>query len=77
MTDEVIQRHSFILPGVSREAFQDLAVRHTTDDDTLVWYLHQHSHDPYGGIPCNERCQVIRSGEVKFVTQMDEAKSTS
>lgn len=68
------ERHSYISRGVSREAFQDVAVKHTSDDDSLEWYLHNHAHSD---TRCNEECQVVRSGKVEFVPQMDAAHSSS
>lgn len=67
------ERHSFIVAGIFREAFQEIAVRATVEDDTLSWYLHAHNHDPYGAAECNERCQVVRSGKVEYVTHSDVA----
>jgi hypothetical protein len=65
------ERHSYIGKGISREAFQDVAVRQTTEDDTLHWYLHAH---PYDEPLCNERCQLVHKGIVETnVTQMDVA----
>ncbi|HJS82561.1 MAG TPA: hypothetical protein VJ742_06965 [Nitrososphaera sp.] len=69
------ERHSYIGKGISREAFQDIAVQHTVEDDTLHWYLHAHS---YNESACNERCQVVHRGIVATgVTQMDVANGPS
>lgn len=67
------ERHTFIIPGVSREAYQDVAVRATVEDSDLAYYLHGHPFDPFHQTPCNDRCQVVRNGNVEFVTQMADA----
>ena len=68
------ERHSYIGKGISREAFQDVAVRQTTEDTDLSWYLHAHPHNE---TTCNERCQLVHKGKVEFVTQMDVANGPS
>lgn len=67
------QRHVFITPGISREAFVDTGVRLTNADPNLDYYVHQHRHDPYENLPCNNGCTVIHMGEQKGVTQSDDA----
>ena len=75
MTEE---RHSYISVGISREAFQDAAIRQTSleENEDLKWYLHAHNHHETN---CNERCQLVYRGtvtnDVAGVTQMDVAKS--
>lgn len=65
------ERHSYISRGISREAFQDVAVRATIEDDTLHWYLHAHSYDERR---CTDKCQLVHKGIVATnVTQMDVA----
>ena len=74
------ERHSFINTGISREAFQDIAVRATNENPALRWFLHAHPHDPYQMPPCNHRCQVVHQGaveRVEIVTQMDAASSSN
>ena len=68
-------RHSYIGKGISREAFQDVAVRQTSEDENLHWYLHAH---PHSETTCNDRCQVVHKGTVATnVTQMDVANGPS
>ena len=72
------QRHVYIVPGVSREAFQDVGVRMTTEDPNLTYYLHAHGYDPFGGTSCNDRCQLVRRGIVAAnFTQMDVANESA
>jgi len=67
------ERHSYIVKGISREAFQDVAVRQTSEDSALRWYLHAHPHNE---AVCNERCQLVHKGVVTTnVTQMDVANT--
>ena len=73
MMEEKNERHTYICTGVSREAFQDVGLRATTEDPTLTYFVHDHPYDPYGPIPCGDLCQVIRNGKSQFVTQMDDA----
>ena len=63
------ERHSYIGKSISREAFQDVAVRQTSleENSDLRWYLHAHE---FSETNCNERCQVVHGG---VVTQMDVA----
>ena len=71
------ERHSYIGKGISREAFQDAAVKQTSlpENERLYWYLHAH---PHSETTCNERCQLIYRGIVATnVTQMDVANSPS
>lgn len=74
-------RNVFILPGISREAFVETGVRMTVDEEDLNYYVHDHKHDPYGEIPCTDRCKLIRMGKVMendlSVTLSDDAKSQS
>lgn len=58
------ERHVFILPGISREAFTDVGIQATMNDEDLNYYVHDHKHSPYGDIDCNERCTLIRGGQV-------------
>jgi len=68
----VSERHSYITKGISREAFQDVAVKQTTEDQELSWHLHAH---PQAEARCNDRCQLVHKGIVAAnVTQMDVAK---
>jgi len=70
------ERHSFISEGISREAFQEIAVRETTRDTELKWYLHAHPYDQFATITCNPRCQIVHKGIVATnVTQMDVAST--
>ena len=73
MTDE---RHSYISQGISREAFQNAAVRQTSlpENENLWWFLHAHTHSE---TVCNERCQIVCKGKVESVTQMGVANTSS
>ena len=65
------ERHVYIVPGVSREAFSEVGYRETSKDSDLFYYVHGHRHDPYGGVPCNDECTFIHMGELHSVTQLD------
>lgn len=70
-------RHSYISAGISREAFQDAAIRQTIQPENtdLKWYLHAHNHHETN---CNERCQLVYRGIVTTnVTQMEVVDSPS
>ena len=68
------ERHSFIDPiHISREEFQDIAIKATYEDSSLSWFMHAHPYEEYGAIECNGRCQVVRNGMVSFVTHSDDA----
>lgn len=75
MTISQNERHVFIVEGISREAFTEHGVRQTTADPELSYYVHEHRHDPYGAVPCNDRCTVVRSGQVEPVTHSEVANS--
>ena len=69
-------RHSYISVGISREAFQDVAVRQTSqpENEDLYWYLHAHR---YSETVCNEGCQVVHRGIVATnVTRLDVANTS-
>jgi hypothetical protein len=70
----VNERHTYIVPGISREAFQDVGVQATIKDSSLSYFLHAHPYDPFGRTPCNDKCQIIRTGKVEYVTRSDAAK---
>ena len=70
MTEE---RHTYIIPGVSREVFQNVGVKLTQENGDLSYFLHSHQYHPYNEIPCNDRCQVVRHGTVESVTHLDDA----
>lgn len=70
------RRDVFILPGISREAFTDNGVKLTLEDPSLEYYIHQHSYDLYGAVPCNDQCTVVRMGKVdrvELITHSDVA----
>lgn len=73
------ERHVFIVPGISREAFTAAGQRATAADSDLTFYVHEHRHDPYGGVPCNSECTVIQRGiiahNVVDITLMDDAET--
>lgn len=69
------ERHTFVSAGISREAFQDSGIKLTTQDDKLDYYIHMHKYTPVVRTPCNEGCQIVRHGEVAFVTQTADAKA--
>lgn len=75
------ERHVFIQPGISREAFTTAGIKATTEDSDLIYLVHEHRHDPFGDIPCNDRCTVIKSGIVATnataITLLDDALATS
>ena len=58
------RRDVFITQGISREAFTDTGVKLTLEDPGLEYYIHQHSYDLYGAVPCNDKCTVVRMGKV-------------
>jgi hypothetical protein len=66
------ERHTFIAANISREAFQDVGVRLTIEDDTLSYFVHAHDYNSYtSSAECTDGCKVIRKGKVESVTQMD------
>lgn len=71
------ERHVFIQPGISREAFTTAGIKATVEDEELTYLVHEHKHDPYGDTPCNDRCTLIKSGIVATnataVTLLDDA----
>lgn len=72
------ERHVFITPGISREAFSAVAYQATHSDADLIYYLHEHRYDPYDMLPCNEQCTIIRMGKVQSaddITRSDDAES--
>jgi hypothetical protein len=66
-------RHAFITPGISQDAFLEMAAKRTSDDPDLVYYLHAHKHFPLDVMQCNQRCQIVQSGKATFVTHSDDA----
>lgn len=71
------ERHTFVSAGIYREAFQDAGVRLTTEDPDLEYYIHAHKYEPHRAFKCNDRCQVVRTGKVEFVTRSDAANAPS
>lgn len=69
------ERHVFIVAGISREAFTEHGVRQTTADPGLLYYVHGHRHDPYGAVPCNCECIIVRAGKVEPITLSDDANA--
>lgn len=71
------ERHVFIQPGISREAFTTTGIKATTEDHELTYRVHEHRHDPHGDIPCNDRCTLIQRGIVvtnaRAITLLDDA----
>lgn len=74
------ERHVYITPGISREAFNTAAYKATSEDEDLIYYLHEHRHDPYGYLECNQDCTIIEMGKLRRVvdiTHTDDANATA
>jgi len=74
----VIQHHCFAVRGTDPERFREIGYKKTTEDDSLEYFVHFHSYHPFEPVPCNDQCQVIRSGKVEnvlSVTHSDDASA--
>lgn len=57
------ERHAFVSDGISRETFTELAVKLTTKDPELRYFVHMHNHAEWHGDACDDGCLLFVSGQ--------------
>jgi hypothetical protein len=64
------ERHTYVIPGVvSEEKYREIGCKATLEDSELSFFVHFHKYEPVRreAKDCNERCEIIRKGQVDKV----------
>jgi hypothetical protein len=70
----VTQHHCFAVKGTDPGKFRELGFKKTTEDDKLEYFVHFHSYTIGEPVPCNDQCQVIRSGKLENVVPVTRSE---